>query len=42
VADVAARLLQLGAAIDLNVEEAPVEEIVRKLFREQRHPAVTT
>jgi len=40
VADVAARLLQLGAAIDLNVEEAPVEEIVRELFREQRNPAV--
>jgi len=40
VADVAARLLQLGAAIDLNVEEAPVEEIVRELFREQRIPAV--
>ncbi len=42
VADVAARLLQLAAAIDLNVEEAPVEEIVRELFREQRSPAVTT
>jgi ABC-2 type transport system ATP-binding protein len=36
VAEVAACLLHLGTAIDLTVEEAPVEEIVRELFREQR------
>jgi ABC-2 type transport system ATP-binding protein len=36
VVDVAARLLRLGPAIDLTVEEAPVEEIVRDLFRERR------
>jgi ABC-2 type transport system ATP-binding protein len=40
VARVASCLLQLGTAIDLNVEEAPVEEIVRELFREQRAAAV--
>jgi ABC-2 type transport system ATP-binding protein len=40
VAHVAAQLLQMGAAIDLTVEEAPVEEIVRELFREQRTSAV--
>jgi hypothetical protein len=36
VVEVAACLLRLGPAIDLNVEEAPVEEIVRDLFRERR------
>jgi ABC-2 type transport system ATP-binding protein len=36
VVEVAARLLHLGPAIDLNVEEAPVEEIVRDLFEERR------
>ena len=40
VAGVATCLLGLGAAIDLSVEEAPVEEIVRELFRMQRVPRV--
>ncbi len=32
VADVAARLLSLGAVADLSIEEVPVEEIVRGIF----------
>ncbi len=40
VVEVAACLLRLGPAIDLTVEEAPVEEIVRDLFRERRRTEV--
>jgi ABC-2 type transport system ATP-binding protein len=36
VAEVATCLLGLGPAIDLSVEEAPVEEIVRDLFGQRR------
>ncbi len=36
VAEVAARLLQLGRVVDLSIEEAPVEEIVRGIFSARR------
>ena len=36
VAEVAARLLEIGPVADLSVEEVPVEEIVRSLFAEMR------
>jgi ABC-2 type transport system ATP-binding protein len=34
VADVAGRVLRLGRVVDLSVEEVPVEEIIREMFRE--------
>jgi len=33
VADVAGRVLRLGRVVDLSVEEVPVEEIIREMFR---------
>jgi ABC-2 type transport system ATP-binding protein len=33
VADVAGRVLRLGRVVDLSIEEAPVEEIIREMFR---------
>jgi ABC-2 type transport system ATP-binding protein len=33
VADVASRVLRLGRVVDLSVEEVPVEEIIREMFR---------
>ena len=39
VAAVAARLLGLGAVVDLSIEEMPVEEIVRGLFAAARESA---
>ncbi len=40
VADVAERLLRLGRIVDLSVEEAPVEEIIRGIFRPAADPVV--
>jgi ABC-2 type transport system ATP-binding protein len=33
VADVAGRVLRLGRVVDLSIEEVPVEEIIREMFR---------
>jgi ABC-2 type transport system ATP-binding protein len=33
VADLAGRLLRLGPVADLSIEDVPVEEIVRRIFR---------
>jgi hypothetical protein len=33
VADMAGRVLRLGRVADLSVEEVPVEEIIREMFR---------
>ena len=33
VADVAGKVLRLGRVVDLSVEEVPVEEIIREMFR---------
>ena len=33
VPDVASRLLRLGRVVDLSIEEVPVEEIIREMFR---------
>jgi hypothetical protein len=38
VAEVAGRLLRVGPVADLSIEEVPVEEIVRGIFRDARRP----
>jgi len=40
VATVAERLLRLGQVVDLSVEEAPIEEIIRRIFRAGREEAL--
>ena len=39
VADIAGRVLRLGRVVDLSIEEVPVEEIIRAMFRAPRESA---